>query len=223
MKKSILASIKPKCCELIASGKKTVEIRKNRPKIDVPFKCYIYCTLNGTTEIPMEEYFSGKWHKKKGKVIGEFVCDRIDKYEAEFTEDDECYQDIRLVWKDEDFDDEEDFLVVTSNEKDNPDDCKLCKESCLSFEEIKQYIGICFGENFYAWHISDLVIYDKPKELSEFHFPSDRYCKKGLCGGCPHDARADVYGDYDYDCEWKRPLTRPPQSWCYVEELEEIE
>lgn len=177
--KSVLLSIKPKPCELIASGKKTVEIRKNRPKIDVPFKVYMYQT-------------KGRWIYKilewlglyQRKVIGEFVCDRIDKYEAEFTEDDECYQDIRLVWKDEDFDDEEDFLVVTSNEKDNPDDCKLCKESCLSFEEIKQYIGICFGENFYAWHISDLVIYDKPKELSEFS------------------------------------LTRPPQSWCYVEEIE---
>ena len=42
--KSVLISIKPKYCELIASGKKTVEIRKTRPKIEPPFKCYIYCT-----------------------------------------------------------------------------------------------------------------------------------------------------------------------------------
>lgn len=230
MKKSVLASIKPKYCELIASRKKTVEIRKNRPKIDVPFKCYIYCTLDNNANKPDNNLWimdkTGFNRLGNGKVIGEFVCDHIDKYEAEFTEDNKRYQDIRLIWKNTD-------LIVTSNERDNPNDCILCKESCLSFEEIKQYvgiceetkqyIGICFGENFYAWHISDLVIYDKPKELSEFHFPSDRYCKKGLCGGCPHDARADVYGDYDYDCEWKRPLTRPPQSWCYVEELEEIE
>ena len=39
------------------------------------------------------------------------------------------------------------------------------------------------------------------------------------CGGCLYDQVADVNGEYSFDCEWKRPLTRPPQSWCYVEEL----
>lgn len=42
--KSVLISIKPQYCELIASGKKTVEVRKRRPKLQTPFKCYIYCT-----------------------------------------------------------------------------------------------------------------------------------------------------------------------------------
>lgn len=42
--KSVLISIKPKWCELIASGKKTIEVRKTRPKIEIPFKVYIYCT-----------------------------------------------------------------------------------------------------------------------------------------------------------------------------------
>lgn len=230
--KSVLLSIKPKFCELIASGEKTVEIRKNCPKIDVPFKCYIYCTRNelkiygdgkyyvtDNSNILNEEAQKGfektsgmrKWN---GKVIGEFVCDRIDKYEAEFTEDNECYQDIRLIWKDTDYDceAEEDYLIVTSNERDNPNDCILCKESCLSFEEIKQYIGICFGENFYAWHISDLVIYDKPKELSEFlkYNRTEDKCyyqhlrKPNSCRECMRCA-----------------LERPPQIWCYVEELEE--
>nr|DAH93059.1 MAG TPA: activating signal cointegrator [Caudoviricetes sp.] len=44
---SILISINPKWCELIASGKKTIEVRKTRPKIEIPFKCYIYCTQSG--------------------------------------------------------------------------------------------------------------------------------------------------------------------------------
>lgn len=42
--KSILQSIKPKYCELIAAGKKTIEVRKTRPKLETPFKVYIYCT-----------------------------------------------------------------------------------------------------------------------------------------------------------------------------------
>ncbi len=44
MNKAVMISIQPKWCELIASGKKTIEVRKTKPKIDTPFKCYIYCT-----------------------------------------------------------------------------------------------------------------------------------------------------------------------------------
>ena len=51
--KSVLISIKPKWCELIANGKKTVEVRKSRPKIETPFKCYIYCTKIKNTHIDM--------------------------------------------------------------------------------------------------------------------------------------------------------------------------
>ena len=75
------------------------------------------------------------------------------------------------------------------------------------------------GATLYGWHISKLEIYDTPKQLSEFWFPPELYCEKERCGGCPYDQVADVNGEYSFDCEWKRPLTRPPQSWCYVEEL----
>ena len=54
------------------------------------------------------------------------------------------------------------------------------------------------GKPLYAWHISDLVIYDKPKELSEF---------EGL--------RKTKFGYEPIE------IKRPPQSWCYVEEREE--
>lgn len=47
----VLLPIKPKWCELIASGKKTIEVRKTRPKIETPFKCYIYCTKTKDTFI----------------------------------------------------------------------------------------------------------------------------------------------------------------------------
>lgn len=46
--KSVILSIRPNWCEKIISGKKTIEIRKTKPKIETPFKCYIYCT-NGET------------------------------------------------------------------------------------------------------------------------------------------------------------------------------
>ena len=58
--KAVLISIRPKWCEKIVSGEKTIEVRKTRPKMNPPFKCYIYKCGNG-------------------KVIGEFLCDEISK------------------------------------------------------------------------------------------------------------------------------------------------
>ena len=77
--KSVLISTKPKWCELIANGKKTVEVRKTKPKLNVPFKCYIYCTdAKGQAFFTKGE--NGNYAPTRmgnGKVIGEFICDRI--------------------------------------------------------------------------------------------------------------------------------------------------
>lgn len=89
--KSVLISIQPKWCELIASGKKTVEVRKTAPK-EVPFKVYIYQTkkpvevfLNGTGR-HISEYDKTYWYNDgSGKVIGEFVCDKIAIYPYELN------------------------------------------------------------------------------------------------------------------------------------------
>ena len=72
MSKAVLISIRPKWCEKIASGEKTIEVRKNRPKLGTPFKCYIYCTQSGVALGALG---------KHGKVIGEFTCDRIGEYD----------------------------------------------------------------------------------------------------------------------------------------------
>ena len=78
MSKAVMLSIRPKWCEKIASGEKTIEVRKTKPKLETPFKCYIDCTLPKyphedfiATDYPMPQFYGG------GKVIGEFTCDRI--------------------------------------------------------------------------------------------------------------------------------------------------
>lgn len=78
MSKAVMLSIRPKWVEKIANGEKTIEVRKTRPKLETPFKCYIYCTLPKyphedfiATDYPMPQFYGG------GKVIGEFTCDRI--------------------------------------------------------------------------------------------------------------------------------------------------
>lgn len=47
MSKAVMISIRPKWCEKICRGEKSIEVRKTRPKLETPFKCYIYETGGG--------------------------------------------------------------------------------------------------------------------------------------------------------------------------------
>ena len=204
--KSVLISIRPEWCEKIVNGKKTIEVRKNKPNLETPFKCYVYCTQG------IDLWLAGIIGKREpqklnGKVIGEFVCDYINNYEAEFV-DDCCQNSIQKFEIDEE-DNDRFYYFETSNEEDNPDDCILCEDACLGFEQIKQYVSNGKEDffDFYAWHISDFVLYDKPKNITDFkkYHRTCYYSDLGFaipnCSECK-------------DCN----LTRPPQSWCYVDE-----
>lgn len=162
MSKAVMLSIRPKWCEKIASGEKTIEVRKTRPKLETPFKCYIYCTQGGVALGAL---------RKHGKVIGEFTCDRI-------------------------------YWLAPLNHA--PEDVE--QQACLTREEIVRYLkGVGYG-----YHISDLRIYDQPRELTEFRraCPNDLYCES--CA---------MYSNNNGICNnGALPLRHPPQSWCYVEE-----
>lgn len=214
---AILKPVSPELCEKVISGECTLLLSKTRPKLETPFKEYIYCTKG------KEVLVTNKVVSWTGEVIGEFVCDRIDEYRTEFYEDEETYQEIREVWLDEDYDyPVEDYKIITTNERENPNDCKLLKNACLTFNEVKKYVGYGDGK-FCSLHISDLKIYDKPKELGEngdFKFPCVRggedFDSHRKCVGCKY-ARLWT-GTKEIYCD--RWVTRAPQSWCYVEELE---
>ena len=212
--KSVLISIQPKWCELIASSKKTIEVRKTKPKIETPFKCYIYMTKD-----KWYKDYKNKCHYGNGKVIGEFVCDRVQPFESEFVDDD-CYEFVASLDYDE-YGDATGF-IEWSNDMDIPyEHNDLYKKSCVSYEDLKKYIGLGINE-FYAWHISELVIYDKPKELSEFVVEGDCSCNgcnkcKWFDKGNGYNVEDDCRLPYEYDFKSVRPLKRPPQSWCYVE------
>lgn len=187
--KDVLISIQPKWCDHITLGKKTVEVRKTKPKIKTPFKCYIYCTEKDYDKVFCIDKFMHKVFlngKGKQKVIGEFVCDRIDEL-----------QDFELSPSKR-------FYEVEKSRLD-----LFLKESCLSYDEICEYRkNLPYFKPLYGWHISNLKIYDKPKELSEFKRPCN---KEHDCCVCD---RYDYMGHKCFD-----EITRPPQSWGYVEEL----
>lgn len=194
-----MLSIRPKWCEKIASGEKTIEVRKTRPKLDTPFKVYIYCTrgkhlafmqsqtgtnliacMDVTAAIPVGGAIGN------GKVIGEFTCERIYKIDKDST----------------------DFLFKAGGlsvyKQAAEEKCGL--RVAMTDDELHGYLGNCQG---YGWHISDLKIYDKPRELREFK-KSNRDCFYADLGlakrDCPDCKNSGCF------------LERPPQSWCYVED-----
>lgn len=176
--KAVLISIQPKWVEKIANGKKTIEVRKTAPK-QVPFKCYIYCT---SPKKPAYTLWLNRRTKNKfladGKVIGEFVCDKVFLLHPYTYDGGNADRERRKL-----------IQTFEGSSKEN----EILAATCLTQDEMFDYIGA--GNYGYGWHISDLKIYDKPKELSEFFTPMG-----------------------------KRPsymVERPPQSWCYVEEIEE--
>ncbi len=190
MSKAVLISIRPKWCELIANGKKTIEVRKTAPKIETPFKCYIYCTnsgrplvygdkpcADGWTEAYTQAYGYSReeadkiWGVMNGKVIGEFVCNEIQRY-ARYG-----------LFK-------EPARYMKSSPGGYPATEIHYSSLQLSPDELEQYGK---GAQLYGWHISDLVIYDEPK----------RYVNAIYKGSCQ---------DPTFE------IRRPPQSWCYVEE-----
>ena len=213
---AILISIQPKWVEKILNSVKTIEIRKTMPKCKLPCKVYIYCTKSK----PILQYFYN-WQNYKaisehstwadgrtinvgdygnGKVVAEFTLNKVEPFSVG-------------SWKCDDIE----------------------KMACLSYEEIINYFykpeeldgnHLKWG---YAWHIDELIIYDKPLPLKAF-----RHCQfkgsiyEGCCDNC-HNAYHSYPGWVEtredlYDCQIESTccnyLKKPPQSWCYVHELE---
>lgn len=223
--KSVLISIKPKWVERIASGQKTIEVRKTTPKIETPFKCYIYMTAT-KERCRFWEYITA-YQNSKGeildgsqKIIGEFVCDKIDDFYCAsvpyLKENNLGYGRFidNGVYKVNGW---HEGIVFERNDRyiDTMLNNNDLKEMCLSAQELFDYIGV--GKHLYAWHISDLKIYDKPKELSEF-YTIDESGSDCCCGCVWHETPLEEMPCRTCTGE-RRYLYRPPQSWQYVEEL----
>lgn len=201
---SVLISIRPQWCEKIASGKKTIEVRKTAPK-EVPFKAYIYATkpkkfckcgamstsdkllwlANGKVEMGDGFKFwadGDEYQCLNGRIIGEFICDKVYSIKNQGNS------------------------FVVANEEQGVTN-EIARQSCLDYDDMVGYMG---NKDGYGLHITALKIYDKPKELSEFKISCNR---KNLCYSCnrftgkPWDICNNI-------------ITRPPQSYMFVEELE---
>lgn len=221
--KKVLLSVHPKWCELIFSGKKTIEVRKTAPKLEPPFEVLVYFTrkpvlvmFNGTGRHISEYDKTYCYDERSGKVIGSFICDKITRYESEFWDDD-TYERIQEPWEPLDFEEYGEYEYDTIGE--NGVFCgkghSFSEKSCLTWKELRKYIGKGI-KNFYGWHISEPKLFDKPKELSEL----------AVYGKCAKEcSEYDICIKYDsvesrFECPdfLRMPLKRAPQSWCYVDD-----
>ena len=199
--KSVLISIRPEWCEKIVNGKVTIEVRKSAPK-EFPFKAYIYCT-KAKSKWRYSDYVGAYVNSKdeivyaQQHIIGEFVCDYI--YEWEKKDRLELIGICPTV--------RASYMIFVDD----------LEKTCLTYDELDEYGK---GKTLYGWHISDLKIYDKPKELSKFYV--HKHDTFNYCCGCVYLVRLTT----EYPCseclrdrEQRMYLTRPPQSWQFVEEV----
>lgn len=211
--KAVMISIRPKWCEMIASGKKAIEVRKTKPKLDVPFKVYIYCTKgplylnrhNGIFYLESKDILGGRgfgvYKRLNGLVIGEFICDRVYQYASDL------FRSAPVNGTDISTEDMVRLSRLSAQELYEYEYSAEPKENCVYL------VGV------YGWYISNLVIYDQPRQLKEFRMPCREYDKNyPQCGDCDYYR---TMGEYPAECDvdGRKPMTRPPQSWCYVEEV----
>lgn len=194
--KSVLISTRPQWVEKIChkmgedeTGKAIYEKRIEVRKTapkEVPFKCYIYETQGQYVKFTHGAHT--KYGYGRGKVIGEFICDKV----------------YSIKNRGSSFSVADEEQSVTN---------EIARQSCLYYDDMVSYFG---NKDGFGWHISDLKIYDKPKELSEF------YTKK-KCNSCKKSGYESTACMYDEDCKMPMSITRAPLSWQYIEDLGEEE
>lgn len=199
----IMMSIKPQYVAKIFNGEKTVEVRRTRPKLEPPFEVLVYQTKITFKVRNWQENFqsivftpNGGAEDGNGKVIGSFVCDKVEKITPS------------VEWGSHGYDTVDDDLL---------------KEMRLERGYLENYGS---GVTLYGWHITEPKLFDKPRELCEFCVPCKEYdSDKPHCGECAYYSYSpNDSGDAQEEClcEGSKPLLRPPISWCRVEDKKEV-
>ena len=185
-----MLSIRPKWGEKIASGEKTIEVRKTKPKLETPFKAYLYVTAGNLSYRCPNGMIC---HCNGGRaVIGEFVCNKVDWITRIGFSGSPVPSRYSIC-------SHSNMNVLPIND--------LLYAARLTYPELADYLA---GGEGYGWHISDLLIYDQPRELTEFRraCPNSWYCES--CA---------MYWENNGTCgNESLQIRRPPQSWCYVKE-----
>lgn len=200
------------------NGKKKVEVRKENVRKAVQklidkygfADIYAYCTKGNEDIVRVSSPYSS---------VPNYTCVKIDKKLSKDLPEYEFSSRGKVIFKFRCYKVEEIKFTQTEwyGTKETPA-LQVLDKSCLSAGEIMIYLKDKNGKGR-AIHISELEIFDKPKELSEFGkygFDYIGYTKeKSKVGRC--------FGKDNYLLNKHVkfiPLTKAPQSFCYIEVLE---
>lgn len=215
--KAILMSVHAKWCAKIMNGDKTIEVRKGTALYKAIQKLideygfaefYVYCT------------------KGKRPLWKDLMClcgDEKYKYNDKYN-----LSDIDSAYNEELLNGKVIFKFRCYKvEEIRPCDTELLKQSCLTKSELINYLCVpkaILLRTGCAIHISDLEIFDKPKELSEFKKYNDIDLHNHICLNCSHSHHYfDESGTpiIESCCDLQRcnrnHLTKAPQSWQWIE------
>lgn len=193
--KAILLAIRSEWLAKILNGEKTIEVRRRFPKDYVGW-VYIYCSKGNDRLWKENDHY---WHSTKvratqndlnGKVVARFWCDKVEGIELWYSpaRADNCVDYDEWYYETETLD-EDDLLY----------------RSCLSPEQLTNYLCRKDNSNGFAIHISKLEIFDEPRELKYFHY------RKLF-----HRNEPDEEGRKTFKALIQ--LSKAPQNLCYVEE-----
>ena len=212
--KSILISIRPEWVSKTIKGEKKIEVRSSAPKDWMDY-------LSGKTKIEpkprtafiyctkgSERFISTDAgdYRINGKVVGKFTLRKVEEI---------ICRPICGEW--------ESYTETLGYSE-------ISQASCLENREIVRYLK---GKNGYAWHISDLKIFDEPKGLNAFLKPNwNKGLDKELERARKEDAKiikrienGIAFDDEIANCEELTLLgfelsgliEKAPKSWRYVE------
>ena len=226
---AILISIQPQHSENVISGKKTGELRKTKPTCKLPCKVYIYETKK---RVCLCKAFDNYAYTLigRGKVVAEFALKSIDEFRCSavpyYKQDNLGYEnfidDGVYQLKDDDgyvFERPDKYIDSMLKNKD-------LESLCLTPKQVYDYVKGLGGVG-YIWNFEDLIVYDKPKDIREFKkpciSPECPYCPSCPVGTeCISEEEQEAYRAFgECSTEWVclNWLKKPPQSWCYVEEI----
>ena len=206
--KAIVKTIKPKTCANIMNRNQSILVIKNKREATAIQKLidengyadiYAYCSKSNT------QYLVGS-KNKVCEILTKAADTRFSPNIGKYTGNGKVLFKFRCY-------EMEEILNYGLARRSEMMMEELLKGSCLTMEQLNKYAPhkeYDDDDYIYTIHISDLEIFDQPKELSEFY-------KVGFDKALKESLNSKPYPLSSVCIEKQYQLTKAPQNMCYVE------
>ena len=219
----VIISVTPEQLENILQGNQTIFLTKQYPsKATFPTIYYMYLKKDKNYKYRVLKNLENL----QGKIVGQFMCSNIIRYQSEFWDEEDVYEDLAFKVSSEDPEDEDYTIKFWSNEVDNPEEFyterEFAKATCTTYPQIKKWLGIGLND-FYGLVINNPQLYKNPKELYNYlkscdcpEMPYCPACKYGYEYMSEDEAEFYRMGE-GANTEWycHNNFKKPPSTFAY--------